>query len=199
MYGISETIKSTILELPYSNQEFSMIIILPDLSMGIDSLIKQIKVEHLEEILMNLYDDEIEVQIPKFKFEQEFELAGPLYSMGMKKIFDPRFSDFSGFLEQTNLTVSNSTEDDLNDVTNDDYFNRSNKKVIINSIIHKAFISCDEEGTEAAAATAVLIARSGRPAFPTVFFANRPFLFLVRDTTTNSISFMGLVRRPSSD
>lgn len=159
MYGISESIKSTILELPYSNQEFSMVLILPDLQMGIDSLIKQIKVEHLDEIFMNLYDDEVEVQIPKFKFDQEFDLAGPLYSMGMKRIFDPRFSDFSGFLEPDN---NNSTENEISVNPSDDYFiNKSNKKVIINSVVHKSFIAVDEEGTEAAAATATLIARSG--------------------------------------
>lgn len=185
MYGVSETIKSTMIELPYSNQEFSMVIILPEPQMGIDSLVKQLKVEHLEEILGSLFDEEVEVQIPRFKFEQEFELAGPLYSMGMKRIFDPRFSDFSGFLEppappanrsalhsnglhsnglHSNGLHSNSTADEeLNDVsTGDDLFNnKMNKKVIINSVVHKAFISIDEEGTEAAAATAMLIARSG--------------------------------------
>lgn len=163
MFGVSESIKSTIIELPYANQEFSMILILPEPQMGIDSLIKQIKVEHLEEILTNLYDDEVEVQIPKFKFEQEFELAGPLYSMGMRNIFDPRFSDFSGFIEETSPST-NSTDNEINDVnnTNDDFFNNKiNKKVIINSVVHKSFISIDEEGTEAAAATSLLIARSG--------------------------------------
>lgn len=140
---------------------------LPVPQMGIDSLVKQLSVEHLDEILSNLYDEEVEVQIPRFKFEQEFELAGPLYSMGMKRIFDPRFSDFSGFLEPpaTNRSgLHNSTADDeLNDVATPDdlYNNKLNKKVIINSVVHKAFISIDEEGTEAAAATAMLIARSG--------------------------------------
>lgn len=165
MFGVSEAIKSTIIELPYSNQEFSMVLILPEPQLGIDSLVKQIKVEHLEEIFMNLYDDEVEVQIPKFKFEQDYDLAGPLYSMGMKRIFDPRFSDFSGFLEPQNSTSGNSTDDEINDVNNsanDDYFNNKiNRKVIINSVVHKAFISVDEEGTEAAAATSLLIARSG--------------------------------------
>lgn len=168
MYGVSESIKSTIIELPYSNQEFSMVLILPVPQMGIDSLVKQLKVEHLEEILSNLYDEEVEVQIPKFKFEQEFELAGPLYSMGMKRIFDPRFSDFSGFLEtpppsnRSGLHAnSTAVDDELNTVTTADDQYKLNKKVIINSVVHKAFISIDEEGTEAAAATAMLIARSG--------------------------------------
>lgn len=144
-----------------------MVLMLPEPQMGIDSLVKQLKVEHLEEILMNLYDEEVEVQIPRFKFEQEFELAGPLYSMGMKRIFDPRFSDFSGFLEppsnRSGLHSNATADEELNDVTtHDDLFNNKlNRKVIINSVVHKAFISIDEEGTEAAAATALLIARSG--------------------------------------
>lgn len=86
MYGVSETIKSTILELPYANQEFSMILILPEPQLGIDSLVKQIKVEHLEEIFMNLYDDEVEVQIPKFKFEQEFGKSIDGFSIIIEKI-----------------------------------------------------------------------------------------------------------------
>lgn len=178
MFGVSETLKATAIDLPYANQQFSMLIVLPETSRGVDGLIKLIRPQDIYEILGNMYDDEIEVSLPKFKLEQEFDLAGPLYSMGVKKLFDPRFADLTGFFKPSNSS-------------------NSQKGVPINSVIHKASITVNEEGTEAAAATAFLMARSGRPAFPTRFIADRPFLFFLRDTATNVILFVGAVRRPT--
>ncbi|XP_053207989.1 serine protease inhibitor 42Dd-like [Panonychus citri] len=198
MYGVSETLRCTVLELPYANQDFSMLILLPDPSKGVDSLIRQLKPSHLDDIVSNMFDDEISVVLPKFKAEQELELAGPLYSMGIKKLFDPRFADLSGFF-QPNPPASSSPPTVSKNVKskNSTYdFKLSTKGVTVNSVVHKVFISVNEEGTEAAASTAILIARSGRPAFPTRFVVNRPFLFLIRDTATNVILFIGIVRRP---
>lgn len=190
MYGISETLKATILELPYSNQNFSMLIMLPDASQGIDSLIKELKPTHIDDILQNMFEDEISVEMPKFTAEHEFELAGPLYSMGVRNLFDPRFSDLSGFLAEDRKSANlTSNKNSIHDMS---------KKVTVNSVIHKVFVAVNEEGTEAAATTAMLMARSGRPAFPTRFVVDRPFLFMIRDKNTNIILFIGIVRRPSS-
>jgi serine protease inhibitor len=147
MTGVSDTLRCRMLELPYADRSLSMLVLLPDPQAGVDQLLKRLRPDSLRQLLGALYEDEVVVRMPKFKFEQEFELAGPLYSMGVRRVFDPRHSDFSGFLEPPSDTSSNSTSDQL--------------PVIVNSVVHKALIAVDEEGTEAAAATATLIARSG--------------------------------------
>lgn len=177
MFGVSEKLKATVMDLPYANQHFSMLVILPENSRGVDGLIKMIRPNDIYDILNDMYEDEIHISIPKFKMDQEFDLAGPLYSMGVKKLFDPRFADLTGFFDEASIAAQ--------------------KGVTINSVIHKASITVNEEGTEAAAATAFLMARSGRPAFPTRFIVDRPFLFIIRDTATNVILFVGAVRRPN--
>jgi len=154
-------------------------VILPEAKKGLDSLIRGIKPADLYELVGNMFADEVKVSLPAFKMEQHFELAGPLYSMGIRQLFDPRYSDLSGFFENATSI--------------------GQQKVTVNSVVHKAYITVNEEGTEAAAATALIFGRSGRPLFPTHFNANRPFLYLIRDTTTNLIVFMGTVRRPTQE
>lgn len=146
MTGISESLRCRILELPYADRSLSMLVLLPEPHAGVDQLLKRLRPDSLRQLTVGMYEDEIIVRFPKFKFEQEFELAGPLYSMGVRRVFDPRHSDFSGFLEPTDQ-AQNSTAEQF--------------PVIVNSVVHKALIAVDEEGTEAAAATATLIARSG--------------------------------------
>lgn len=171
MFGISEELKSIAVDIPYSNPDYSMLIILPAENNSLDSLIRDLSLSRLQNLLENMYDDEVKLKLPRFKFEQEFDLAGTLFSMGITKLFDPRVSNLSAILK-------NST------------------KVRLNSVVHKSFITVNEEGTEAAAATAHIYARSGRPAFPTEFIANRPFLYMIRDVSSNLILFLGTVRRP---
>jgi len=178
MYGTSEKLGAQILDLPYADQQFSMMIILPEIHRGVDALVRGLQPEDIYNIINNsLYYDDVEVWLPKFKMEQEFDLAGPLFSMGVKKLFDPRFADLSAFF------------------TNDTKFDNG---VTVNNVVQKTAIEVNEEGTEAAAATAIVMSRSGRPLFPTKFVANRPFVFLLRDTATNVILFTGIVRRPNT-
>lgn len=183
-YGISEELRASAVEIPYSNPDFSMVIILPDETRSLDSLIRELSLVKLQELLDNMYDDEVTLMIPKFKSEQELELAGALFSLGIRKLFDPRYVNLS-------LIFNSSINHNHNNQNNDGY------KIALDSVIHKSYISVNEEGTEAAAATAMIFARSGRPAFPTQFIANRPFLYMIRDVSTNLILFLGTVRRPS--
>ncbi|UXI19944.1 tyrosine phosphatase domain-containing protein 1-like [Sarcoptes scabiei] len=173
MYGISEELRASAVEIPYSNPDYSFLIILPDITRSLDSMIRTLTWNKIQLLLQNMYDDEVKLMIPKFRSEQEFELAGPLFSLGIKKLFDPRYAN-------------------LNSI----FMNSNNSRVALDSVIHKSFISVDEEGTEAAAATAVIFARSGRPAFPTEFIADRPFLYIIRDVSSNQLLFIGTVRRP---
>nr|AEB40054.1 serpin SMSB4 variant [Sarcoptes scabiei] len=173
MYGISEELRASAVEIPYSNPDYSFLIILPDITRSLDSMIRTLTWNKIQLLLQNMYDDEVKLMIPKFRSEQEFELAGPLFSLGIKKLFDPRYANPQFY-----------------------FYEFQQSRVALDSVIHKSFISVDEEGTEAAAATAVIFARSGRPAFPTEFIADRPFLYIIRDVSSNQLLFIGTVRRP---
>lgn len=184
MYGLSERLQATAIELPYANPDYSMLVILPDIGRGLDSMITTMTPSDLYDLVADMYDDEVTVQLPKFKVRQTFELAGPLYSVGIRSLFDPRFADLSSLFD----AVSN---DSL-----DSEVKKSGDGFALNSVVHRSYIAVDEEGTEAAAATAMVYARSGRPVFKTQFVANRPFLYLIRDISTNFILFLGTVRKP---
>ena len=182
MFANNEDLSVSIIDLPYIGSAYSMLIILPDTTRGIDNLVSTIKPDDIYNLVTSMYSDEIEVTLPKFKLEQEFDLAGPLYSLGIKSLFDPRIADLSGFLDESENTPNGTSTADM---------------LSVNNVVHKASIAVDEEGSEAVAATAFVLSRSGRPLFPTKFTADRPFMYLIRDTATNVILFSGIVRRPT--
>ena len=107
--------------------------------------------------------------MPKFEFESEFSLKSALANMGMPIAFSGD-ADFSGMT--------------------------GNKDLSIDEVIHKAFVSLDEAGTEAAAATAVIVAVTSIPAEPIAVTVDRPFVFLIRDIETGAILFIGRVLNP---
>lgn len=185
MFANSEELSVSIIDLPYITSAYSMLIILPDETRSIDNLVSTIKAEDIYHLVTSMYSDEIEVTMPKFQLQQEFDLAGPLYSLGLKSLFDPRMADLSGFLDDKQFSHSSNSSSPSVDM------------MAVNNVVHKATIAVDEEGSEAAAATAFVLSRSGRPLFPTKFNANRPFMYLIRDTATNIILFSGIVRRPA--
>jgi len=112
------------------------------------------------------------VSIPRFKFEAELSLGEYLQQLGMTDAFSDNLADFSGI---------------------------SDTFLYITHVLHKAFIEVNEEGTEAAAATAVIMGtKSIRLDLPKVFMADRPFVFLIRDVRTGSILFMGRLSDPLS-
>jgi len=124
--------------------------------------------------MSNLSEHHVEViKIPKFKFMETYDCINLLKSMGVKSIFNPDSSDLSNIDGKRDLVVS--------------------------KVIHKAYIDVNEEGTEAAAATAVIVGKSLAPkpiSEPVHFVANHPFIFIIRDTNTNTILFMGRIIRP---
>lgn len=182
-FAIDDDLGLSIIDLPYIGSEYSMLIILPDSTRSIDNLVATITPDDIYSLVTSMDTDEVELTLPKFKLEQEFDLAGPLYSLGMKSLFDPRIADLSAFLDESEIT-SNGTLS-------------SADMLSVNNVVHKATIAVDEEGSEAAAATAFVLSRSGRPLFPTKFTVDRPFMYLIRDTVTNVILFSGIVRRPA--
>ncbi|NQS92597.1 MAG: serpin family protein, partial [Chloroflexi bacterium] len=111
----------------------------------------------------------VAITFPKFEFESEISLANILVEMGMPSAFNAE-ADFSGMT--------------------------GTKELFISDVFHKAYLKVDEEGTEAAAATAVLMELTSAPENPIQLTVDRPFLFLIRDHETNSILFMGRVVSP---
>jgi serpin B len=113
------------------------------------------------------------VFLPRFKTTAEFSLNGALSSMGMSDAFDLKTADFSGM--------------------------DGKRELFINAVIHKAFVEVNEEGTEAAAATAVPAGVASASPPPVTFRADHPFLFLIRDNKTGGILFIGRVSNPKAE
>ncbi len=157
-FKLAHTENFQALELPYKGDDLSMIVLLPT-EPGTSILPETLSAFHFRE-------QEVMVQLPKFKIESSFELTDTLSAMGMPLAFSNQ-ADFSGM---------------------DD-----SRELYIGAVAHKAFIEVNEEGTEAAAATAVVIRTSS---MPPQFIANRPFLFLIRETSTGAILFIGRVVDP---
>jgi serpin B len=162
-----------ILELPYKGDDLSMVVVLPCEGVALATVEKELTVSTIDEWVNHLYSREVQVFLPAFKSRYKKSLPGTLKAMGMPLAFDQNRADFSGIRELTpgeNLSVAD--------------------------IIHEAFVQVDEEGTEAAAATAVGIMLTSAAVPPPIFRADRPFLFLIRHRPTGTILFMGRLINP---
>lgn len=166
-----------ILEMPYEDQDLSMLFILPD---EINDMRKALNAKTLTQWQSKLIEREVQVFIPRFKFELTLEgLTDRLKEMGMKDAFNANLADFSGIRRAD-----------------------SGAGLYILDVIHKAFVEVKEEGTEAAAATAVVMATKAaiipdEP--PVVFRADRPFLYLIMHKPTNTILFIGKYNAPPEE
>ena len=171
-FGYMETEDFQILEMPYVDDELSMIILLPKELDGIHELEKNLTLEDLSQWLAKLFKREVAVYIPKFKMTSQFSLASVLKSMGMEDAFS-QDADFSGINGKRDLFIS--------------------------AVIHKAYVDVNEEGTEAAAATGVAMRLTSiGPSQTPVFRADHPFLFFIRDNNSSSILFIGRVMNPKA-
>ncbi|MDZ4158264.1 MAG: serpin family protein [Anaerolineaceae bacterium] len=160
-------------ELAYIGGETSMLILLPDEGI-FDAFDQSLTAERLAQITAGMGYQELDLTLPKFTFESEFSLVDALIAQGMPDSFSPTAADFSGMDGDRNLFISD--------------------------VVHKAFVDVDEEGTEAAAATAVIMdmVSAPLPAEPLVMRIDRPFIFLIRDRVTGAILFLGRVTNPQS-
>jgi len=161
------------IELPYEGNDLSMIIFLPKEVDGLVDLEQSLTDDSVKNWLDELsksYKQEIFVNLPKFKTTCEFQLAKVLAEIGMPSAFSLPPANFSGMTGRKDLFIS--------------------------KVIHKAFVDVNEEGTEAAAATAVVMKESaiGRPL---TFRADHPFVFLIRESQTGSILFIGRIIDPT--
>lgn len=170
-FGYMETGTIQGLEMPYVGEELSMVFLLPKKKDGLADLEKALTAEKLNDWFRDLRTQTVEVFVPRFKMTAEFRLKPTLSSMGMSLAFGDG-ADFSGM--------------------------DGTKNLFIKDVIHKAFVDVNEKGTEAAAATGVIVATKSKPAprIP-VFRADHPFLFVIRDMKTKSIFFMGRLAEPT--
>jgi serpin B len=172
-YGFLDGGSFQALELPYSGKNLTMMVLLPKKVDGLADFEKDFTADKLAAWIGKLRKQKVIVALPKFKTTQQISLAPTLSEMGMKKAFTAG-ADFSGMRGDPG-------------------------ELALSDVIHKAFIDVNEEGTEAAAATAVALAASAvRVEAPTpVFRADHPFVFLIRDTRSDSILFLGRIVDPA--
>jgi len=166
-FNYHENEELQILELLYEGEDLSMLIILPKES-DLNSLEDSFSLEKLYELRNSLGVQKVDIYIPKFKFETKYFMVKTLEEMGMPTAFSMD-ADFSGMDGTTDLFIAN--------------------------VIHQAFVDVNEEGTEAAAATGVVMEL--KAAMPTVFCADHPFLFMIQERETGNILFLGRVVDPT--
>lgn len=175
VYGYLETDTLQVLEMPYESdggQQLSMLVLLPK---GEDpgTIERSLDARKLSDLRLNLTSRRVHVYFPKFTLETKYTLKPTLSAMGMPTAFTPVAADFSGMRgSKTDLYIDN--------------------------IFHQAFVNVNEEGTEAAAATGVVVGViSAPPPLPT-FRADHPFIFVILDDETGTILFMGRVMNPAA-
>jgi len=159
------------IEMPYKGGGVSMVILLPEKKDGLHALEASLTSKMIDETVSSLKDTELmDVAVPRFTTTYGLDLADTLKGMGMPSAFGD--ADFSGMTGTMELRIS--------------------------AVIHKAFVDVNEQGTEAAAATAVIMAKGGAMPSKPVFRADHPFIFLIRDTQTGAILFMGRITDPTA-
>lgn len=156
-------------ELPYAGESAVMTLLVPDEG-RFEEIEAQVDGAMFNEALANLAPADVTLRMPKFEFESPFNLSDALIEMGMPLAFDENRADFSGMTDQQDLYIGN--------------------------VIHKAFVAVDEKGTEAAAATAVVMESATAMMPENVLTIDRPFLFFIRDVETGQILFIGRVLNP---
>ena len=178
-YYVSEELQAHVLELPYEGDHVSMVIILPPWQDdSLQETVRRMTPETLQgvmaEISTGFYKvEKLDVLIPKFSISGSLELREPLGQLGINSLFGGQ-SNLTGFLDQYD----------------------SEDTVSLDSAKHKSFIEVNEEGSEAAAATALLGFRSARPLFHSEFKADHPFMFLIYDKQVDTVLFFGVYQHP---
>lgn len=158
------------IDLPYGDGEFSMTIFLPRPEADINSLIAEFSPESWDEWVSSFSEQSLELFLPRFKLECEFGLNQVLKSMGMEIAFDPDRADFTKMFKPGGIWISR--------------------------VKHKTFVEVNEEGTEAAAVTSVVM---GTASVNPIMRVDRPFVFAIRENHSQTILFIGKVVNPSSE
>jgi serpin B len=173
--GVAKAAKLRTIELPYDGSEYSMVIVLPDDPKGLPAVEKALTAEALASWIDGATQQYVALGLPRFEIEpgEGLALRAPLEKLGIVTAWDANEADFTGIAPASD-------------------------ELVLSEAYHEAFIAVDEEGTEAAAATALSMVGTGRAIDePIPFVADHPFLFLVRDRKTGAILFMGRLVDPA--
>ena len=163
-------------DLPYDGRELSMTILLPDMG-RFGEFEDRLDAALVGRIVGELSGSFVDLEMPKFELESQFRLAETMKAMGMANAFDAATAEFPGMDGKSCLAGDDGC-------------------LYIKDVIHKAFVSVDEEGTEAAAATGVVMQTESAPPREVSVTVDRPFVFLIRDRATDTILFLGRVEDP---
>jgi serpin B len=170
-FGYGEGDGYQAVELPYDGNELSMVILLPA-SGRFGAFEEALDAAQVDGIIGGMEHRQVILTMPRFEFDSSFSLKEALSAMGMPLAFS-EMADFSGMT--------------------------GNRDLFIMDVVHKAFVSVDEEGTEAAAATAVIMGETAMPPSEAVEVTiDRPFIFLIRDIETGAILFVGRTLDPGA-
>jgi len=161
-FGYSSDATAQYLDMPYGNNAFSMTVILPHDNKTTTDVLNNLTLTNWNSTLSSMRERELIVHFPRFKVENKFTLNKVLQNMGMKLAF----SDFADFSKISDI------------------------KLIISEVIHKTYVTVDEEGTEAAAVTSIGFETTSMPDYP-VFTVDKPFLFVIKEKSTGVILFIG--------
>jgi serpin B len=173
-FGYAETPELQILQMPYVGQNLALVVLLPRRVDGLAALEQTLTANQLTTWLGQLPARKVDVTLPKFQMDTNYELKKPLADLGIRLAFSPGQADFAGM-------------------------NRGQEPLYLSAVVHKAFVDVNEEGTEAAAATGAAVAAMAMPTQPVaipVFRADHPFLFAIRDVHTGVLLFLGRLTQP---
>lgn len=161
--------KAQYIDLPYGEGDYAMTILLPVPGLAVDDLLDELTAESITSMLASLRLQQLSLTLPRFRTACSFDMKDPLSAMGMQTAFT-EWADFSGI---------------------------SDIPLMISAVKHKTFLEVTEEGTEAAAVTAVEFSNTSLPSYPFVV-VDRPFLFLIREKGSGVILFAGKVADPEA-
>ena len=159
------------IEMPYKDGRFSMLVLLPDKESSVEALESAMDAGTFAQWCAAMRPANVEIFMPKFKQESSYDLSATLAALGMGSAFDAGTADFSGIT--------------------------GNRDMAISGVLHKTFVEVSEEGTEAAAATAVIVMRASlAPQERVIFCADRPFVYMIRDNASGALLFIGRYAHP---
>jgi serpin B len=175
-FSLAELAGFRLLVIPYEKNQASLLVLLPDRVDALATVEKSITAEKLASWVEKSKSVRVALSLPKFKNTSSLDLNNALSALGIKKAFMAGQANFTGIA------------------------NVADEPLYIGLVIHKAFVDVNEEGTEAAAATAAVMVGAGRiTAEPVPFVADHPFVYIIRDNRTGNILFMGRLADPSRD